>query len=402
MKIESVFNKKEKKQQYRARFQINKKEIYLTADTKKELNGLIDEIKSQERREKRGISRPAPPPVPPLLLVFETHLPTIIKPHQRQLARRVFQSLLDLLPPGIKITDLKKAHFQKYIDSRRRAVGVQTKRRVLDETIDKELYAVSSALKDAPLHFTELEDYRKPDIPKAKPKGKKRRRTRLVEKTGELDILLRELRARRTGKQTEYTEKHRRRLADDLEFRYETGLRRVESARLKRDRYFPAEAALRDVVRWKTGTVTKFFPLSRRAVLIVENRLAENDSDYIFTDTGEAVESDYRTLKTVCAALKIPYGRFTENGFVPHDLRRSFATNLIEKADVETVRELLGHSNISQTGVYLKSSENRLSRAVRQNEDHLIGEIIELYKSVRRRKMNAKTFVEKVKKLTSI
>lgn len=52
MKIEKFHNKKENKEQYRARFQLNGKEFRPVADTRKKLNEMVDEIRAQEHRVK--------------------------------------------------------------------------------------------------------------------------------------------------------------------------------------------------------------------------------------------------------------------------------------------------------------------------------------------------------------
>jgi hypothetical protein len=43
----------------------------------------------------------------------------------------------------------------------------------------------------------------------------------------------------------------------------------------------------------------------------------------------EADESSYRTLREICAHLKIPYGTHKEGGWVPHVLRHNFATEIV-------------------------------------------------------------------------
>ncbi len=98
-------------------------------------------------------------------------------------------------------------------------------------------------------------------------------------------------------------------------------------------------------------------------------RKTQAGSPFIFTTDGEPVESYYRTLKTVCQKLNIPYGRYTEDGFVPHDLRHQIGTEIVRLTDIETAREYLGHSNIKQTGVYLHTDANRLKEAVRRRDD---------------------------------
>ena len=52
-----------------------------------------------------------------------------------------------------------------------------------------------------------------------------------------------------------------------------------------------------------------------------------------------------------------------------HDLRREFGSRLIESgADLHDVREVLGHANISMTSRYLRSTTDRLTRALAKLE----------------------------------
>lgn len=405
MKPEKFYNKKEKKEMWRLRFQINRKPFYVTADTLKELNEIVDEIRGNERRTQRNLDsiESLGPTVQSLL---DKVLPTIDKHHQRKICERVFAAFLQLLPKDLRVKNLKKLHFQAYINWRSLQTGKQRKKPVKMDTIYKELYALSSALSQGENYWAELEDWEKPKLPKFPEKKQSRqetRRKRIVSPEQELSVLLAELRKSKKGKQTKYTEEHRRRLADDLEFRYETGLRRKEVVLLEKKKYFPKEHALRDVIRWKTGTITKFFPLTPRAEEIIKNRLAAqngSDSPYIFTPDGKPIPSDYRTLKRLCAKLKIPYGRFTEDGFVAHDLRHNFASEVIQHGDIETVRELLGHSNIEQTGDYLHTDERRLRETMRKRSGiDLRIELVALYKDVRRKRIDARTFIEKIKEL---
>ena len=65
------------------------------------------------------------------------------------------------------------------------------------------------------------------------------------------------------------------------------------------------------------------------------------------------------------------------------------------------MRELLAHSNINQTGDYLHTDEKRMREAIRRREGiDLKRGLVSIYKDVRRHRIWAKMFIEKIKKLT--
>lgn len=217
---------------------------------------------------------------------------------QKQFANRVFDEFLNVLPRGIKVNQLTTFNFESYINHRRGQLGKQTKEPLKPQTINKELYAISGGLKMAPKFFAELENWRRPPI-SFLPEEDSSRRLNL--KMEEFYLLLDELRKEKTGRQTLRAKQHQYHLADDLEFRLETGLRRKEVARLQFKQYNQKEGILENVRRWKTKTTTKVFPLSQKAIELIElRRKTQAGSPFIFTTDGEPVESYYRTLKTVC------------------------------------------------------------------------------------------------------
>jgi integrase len=394
MKFDKFFDKRENVWKHRARFQLNGIEYKPTAYTRAKLNEIVDEIRGMSRRQKYNLQ--VPDYSPTLAELFAKHETKIKAEKQKILFKRVSEKFLKLFPEGLRLLDLNRAHFQDYIDFRTSEKNTQTKEDILPETANKELYCLSTCLKAAPLYFHELKNYQPIQIPKAKESN--RRRERIVDPDNELMVLLEELRKSNSWKAVE---RARHDLADDLEIRYETGLRRKEVSWLEPDQYKPDEGALRNVKRWKTDTVTKFFPLSRRAIEIIEKRLKDNpDAKFIFSPAGKPKEGAYKTLRVVCRDLGITYGANVKNGFVPHDLRHNFATDIIRLTDIETAKSLTGHSG-NAILTYLHTDEQKQREAIRKREGIDFNELVtDLYNGIKNDKIGLKEFAEKIRFLT--
>jgi integrase len=89
-------------------------------------------------------------------------------------------------------------------------------------------------------------------------------------------------------------------------------------------------------------------------------RLRRNGSDYVFTKkrSPERLRCVATAFKTACRKAGIAGLRF-------HDLRHTFATNLVMAGvDLVTVKEILGHSDIAMTVRYSHPSDRRKMEAV--------------------------------------
>jgi len=90
-------------------------------------------------------------------------------------------------------------------------------------------------------------------------------------------------------------------------------------------------------------------------------KLLKKDTDYLFLNNrGEKISSggiEYIINKIVrCSGV-------TNNHITPHVFRHTFATHMLnEGSDLVTVKELLGHSNLSTTSIYTHVSNEHLRR----------------------------------------
>jgi len=85
---------------------------------------------------------------------------------------------------------------------------------------------------------------------------------------------------------------------------------------------------------------------------------------YLFEGTKKGKSMHTRSIEfNVEQAMK--QAGFKDKGFSAHTLRHSFATHLLDTGtDLHTIKELLGHSNISTTMIYLHLQTHRCSRII--------------------------------------
>ncbi len=158
-----------------------------------------------------------------------------------------------------------------------------------------------------------------------------------------------------------------------LELLYATGIRVTELVSLKvedvnlemgyvrchdggRERIIPFEAAAQKALRAYMGEI--------RASLCKE-------SEYLFTNCQGSMmtrQGFWKVMKQYAAKAGI------QKDITPHMIRHSFAVHLVENgADLRSVQEMLGHSDISTTQIYMKRDVVRLKEVYDQTHPRARG-----------------------------
>ena len=144
-----------------------------------------------------------------------------------------------------------------------------------------------------------------------------------------------------------------------LELLYSTGLRISELLSLKRNIDLTQDEFS---VRGKGEKIRVVF-ISEEAKKHIKNYLNERPigGESLFVSVG--VNNDESLTQRTVQRIVDKYARSAGimKQVTPHTIRHLFATNLLENgADIRSVQEMLGHSNISTTQVYTHITNKRL------------------------------------------
>jgi len=148
-----------------------------------------------------------------------------------------------------------------------------------------------------------------------------------------------------------------------LEVMYATGMRVSEAVNLKVDGVNLDIGFIRCIGK---GNKERIIPLGKKAIESIQRYLENSrpkflktkESPFLFISRlGAKIsrQSFWKLIKkyALSAGIKKP--------MKPHILRHSFATHLLERgADLRSVQEMLGHSNISTTQIYTHINKDRL------------------------------------------
>lgn len=152
-----------------------------------------------------------------------------------------------------------------------------------------------------------------------------------------------------------------------LELFYGTGIRRSELINLKITDLDFSTNRLKVLGK---GNKERLIPMAPYLIALIKNYLGIRASEFptaenwlILTNKGKKTYPMfvYRTVKKYLAMVS------TVEKKSPHVLRHSFATHLIDNgADLNAVKDLLGHANLAATQVYTHNSIARLKEVYKK------------------------------------
>ncbi|NVO30138.1 tyrosine-type recombinase/integrase [Hymenobacter lapidiphilus] len=156
-----------------------------------------------------------------------------------------------------------------------------------------------------------------------------------------------------------------------LELLYGTGMRLSELMGIRLADLSLAGSTVRVTGK---GSKQRIVPLNPGLVRVLEQYIARQRHEFgssgnttgplLVTDKGEPLYEKlvYRTVKHYLSQITTASGQQH-----PHVLRHSFATHLLGKgADLNAIKELLGHANLAATQVYTHLSIDRLKSVFEQ------------------------------------
>lgn len=143
-----------------------------------------------------------------------------------------------------------------------------------------------------------------------------------------------------------------------LELMYSTGVRITELINIKIHDLNMNNCTLKVMGK---GSKERIIPIGDIALkyvkMYIENYRSEfikKNTDYLFLNSRGTLMTRQAFFKIV---KKIAKEKKIKTDFSPHTLRHSFATHMLENgADLRTIQELLGHSDLSTTQIYTNVS----------------------------------------------
>ena len=154
-----------------------------------------------------------------------------------------------------------------------------------------------------------------------------------------------------------------------ITFFYFTGVRRIELINLKESDVNLSSLTLKVVGKGGKERVIPILPKLKESILTYQKMksvfLIQKSNDFLFISKFGKQLTEKFVYRTVNQYFKLVSPKIKK---APHVLRHSFATHLInEGADINSVKELLGHSSLSATQVYSHTSMERIKEVFKNS-----------------------------------
>lgn len=154
-----------------------------------------------------------------------------------------------------------------------------------------------------------------------------------------------------------------------IAFFYFTGVRRIELINIKESDISLESSTIKVMGKRSKERIIPILPKLKKSIKFyreIKSKLIRNTSfEYLFISKNGKQLSEKFVYRTVNEYFKLVSPKIKK---APHVLRHSFATHLInEGADINSVKELLGHSSLSATQVYSHTSMERIKEVFKNS-----------------------------------
>ena len=154
-----------------------------------------------------------------------------------------------------------------------------------------------------------------------------------------------------------------------ISFFYFTGVRRIELISIKESDISLESGTIKVMGKRSKERIIPILPKLKKSIKRYRDNkskfLGQNISEYLFISINRKQLSEKFVYRTVNEYFKLVSPKIKK---APHVLRHSFATHLInEGADINSVKELLGHSSLSATQVYSHTSMERIKEVFKNS-----------------------------------
>ena len=154
-----------------------------------------------------------------------------------------------------------------------------------------------------------------------------------------------------------------------ITFFYFTGVRRIELINIKESDINMDSSTVRIMGKRSKERIIPMLPKLKKSIVDYLNLRSQEFNkeilEYLFVSRSGSQLSEKYVYRTVNEYFKLVSPKVKK---APHVLRHSFATHLInEGADINSVKELLGHSSLSATQVYSHTSMERVKEVFKNS-----------------------------------